>query len=57
MIIDVLINCINLKSSNLIEDGDYKINTMGYVTKQSADEILEILSIVMLYEIGNDGRG
>ena len=57
MIIGVLINCSNLKPSYSIEDGDYEIHTIGYVTEQSVNEILEIIAIVMLYAIENDRRG
>ena len=55
MIIGVLLNCSALKSSYSIEDGDYEIYTMGYSTVQSANKILKITVIVMLYAIGNDG--
>ena len=57
MIIGVLKNCRNLNSSYSIEDGDYEIHMMGYITVKSGNKILEIIAIVMLYAVGNDRRG
>ena len=56
IIIGVLINCSNLNSSYSIEDGDYDIHMRGYDTIQIANEILQIIMIVVLYAIGNDDQ-